>query len=119
MIASVINVSDMRKNFIVRNEPFQCLHCGFENAELKGSCRNHCRNCLYSRHVDDLVPGDRESTCQGLMKPIGLDKPKKGIQMIIHECLTCGKKMRNMVAHDDNLDAVIEIGLYTTNKNDD
>jgi len=104
-------MTQTRKNFIFKNEPFVCLHCAFANKTLSGSCRNHCSECLYSVHVDDVVPGDRASKCHGLMKPIALDHHKKKGQMIIHECLTCGHKMRNMVAPDDHHEAVIDLGL--------
>jgi len=101
---------DQRKNFIHRNEAFDCLHCGFNNVPLfAGGCRNHCSQCLYSRHVDDAVPGDRASECHGFMAPVGIDYSGKKGQMIVHECLTCGKKMKNMVARDDNLDAIITV----------
>ncbi|WDF05905.1 RNHCP domain-containing protein [Shouchella hunanensis] len=33
-----------------------------------GSYRNHCPFCLYSKH-QDIIPGDRASTCGGLMEP--------------------------------------------------
>jgi DNA-directed RNA polymerase subunit RPC12/RpoP len=103
-------MSTQKKHFIHRNEGFECLRCGFENGPLKGSCRNHCRQCLSSRHVDDQVPGDRVSQCQGLMSPARLDQKKKG-KMIVHVCEKCGKEMLNKVADDDDLDAVIELGL--------
>lgn len=103
-------MSHTRKKFIHRNETFDCLQCGFHNEKHPESCRNHCRKCLYSRHVDDAVPGDRASTCHGLMEPIGIDYSGKKGQMIVHECLTCGKKMKNMVAQDDDLDAIIALG---------
>jgi len=60
-------------------------------------------------HVDENTPGDRASNCKSLMKPVNLDIPKKKTQTIIHECLTCGKKMRNIVAPDDDVDAVIAL----------
>lgn len=104
-------MSQERQHFIHRNEGFECLHCGAENGPQKASCRNHCTKCLYSRHVDDSVPGDRASECQGLMEPVGLDQHKKKGRMILHRCLTCGKEMRNMVAPDDDLDAIIALGL--------
>lgn len=102
-------MSQTRKNLIHRNEGFVCLHCGFENGPQQGSCRNHCVRCLYSRHVDELAPGDRASECKGLMEPIGLDIPKKGERMIRHRCLTCRKEMRNMVARDDDIEAIVEL----------
>lgn len=102
-------MSQQRKNFIMNNDPFECGFCGAQNGPLQGSCRNHCTQCLYSRHVDDVVPGDRASTCLGLMKPIGLDSHSKKGQMIIHECLTCGKNIRNIVARDDDFDRLVEV----------
>jgi len=99
-----------RKNFIVRNESFICDNCGYQNDTLRGSCRNHCQKCLYSKHVDQDVPGDRLSSCLGLMKPISLDEHSKKGKMVIHECSTCGRKIRNMLAKDDDLQAIIELG---------
>lgn len=104
-------MSQIRKNFIARNEGFVCQHCGFENPPSKGSCRNHCVKCLYSLHVDHEVPGDRLSTCKSLMKPLELDHHSKKGKMIIHQCLTCGKKMRNIVSPDDDMDMLIQLSL--------
>lgn len=62
-----------------------------------GSYRNHCPYCLYSLHLDQQ-PGDRESSCRGLMAPVGLDYSiKKGYQ-IIHKCIKCGKVGKNKAA---------------------
>jgi hypothetical protein len=60
--------------------------------------------------VDEAIPGDRASECRGLMSPIGIDYSGKKGQMIVHECLTCGKKMKNMVAPDDDLETIIALG---------
>jgi hypothetical protein len=98
-----------RKNFIVRNENFICEHCGRENPKLKGSCRNHCMFCLYSKHVDKNVPGDRESTCNGLMAPIEVDNDGKKGYVIIHKCEKCKKISRNKTAPDDDFDAIIKL----------
>ncbi|MFA6528425.1 MAG: RNHCP domain-containing protein [Candidatus Gracilibacteria bacterium] len=93
------------------NESFVCKKCGTQVPPQKKSCRNHCTNCLYSLHVDDKDPGDRTSTCHGLMEPVGLEyKGKKGYQ-IIHKCLLCGKKQLNMVADDDNQEEIVKINL--------
>lgn len=104
-------MSQKKKHFIHLNEGFECLHCGAENGPQKGSCRNHCHQCLFSRHVDQEVPGDRASTCQGLMSPTRLEQNSKKGQMIVHTCQKCRKEMLNKVAEDDDLDAVIELGL--------
>ncbi len=96
------------------NEQFICLNCGEKNPPADKTCRNHCRRCLHSRHVDELIPGDRASSCEGIMAPIGLDQnPKKGF-IILHKCLECGHENRNLAANDDNFDAIIQL---STGKN--
>ena len=89
---------------IARQEPFDCEHCA-EHVEplTDGSYRNHCPKCLWSKHVDDKGPGDRQSTCQGMMKPIGVDHAAKKGWMIVHLCEACGKKIPNKAACDDDL----------------
>ena len=63
--------------FIMRNESFTCENCGTEvDLHPTGSARNHCPVCLCSLHVDDVLPGDRLSTCHGLMRPVGIDYKK-------------------------------------------
>lgn len=98
-----------KKNFIVVNEPFVCENCGFLNNPLSGGCRNHCVKCLYSKHVDLEVPGDRASECGGLMVPVDLDKSGKKGFVLIHRCLKCDKEMRNRVADDDDFEEVIKV----------
>lgn len=90
--------------FIARQEPFICEHCGADVLPLSnGSYRNHCPECLWSKHVDSAGPGDRASTCGGGMKPIGIDqKSKKGF-IIQHKCEACGKYIVNTAAPDDKL----------------
>lgn len=91
------------------NEEITCEKCGKVSPEAKKTCRNHCRYCLYSKHVDKDTPGDRLSACLSLMEPVFIDYDgKKGYQ-IIHRCLKCGKEMHNLVADDDNMDEVTKI----------
>ena len=82
------------------NTAFQCENCGAAVTPLNnGSFRNHCPECLYSKHLDNL-PGDRASNCGGLMKPVAIDySSKKGYQLI-HECAVCHQISRNKVAVD-------------------
>lgn len=90
--------------FIARQERFTCSHCGASvEVLLNGSYRNHCPKCLYSKHVDEAGPGDRLSLCLGLMKPIRIDQHAKKGWMIVHQCLTCQKEMRNRSAPDDDI----------------
>ena len=92
--------------FIARQEPFICEHCGATVEPLdRGSYRNHCPRCLYSKHVDKEGPGDRASLCGGLMEPVGVEHQAKKGWMIVHQCIACGKKITNKRAPDD---AVLE-----------
>jgi len=100
---------NQRKNFILVNEEFICEKCNEKNPVLKGSCRNHCRKCLFSKHVDDEVPGDRKSSCNGLMEPIEVDKTGKKGYILIHKCIKCGKIMKNKVANDDDFDQIVRL----------
>jgi DNA-directed RNA polymerase subunit RPC12/RpoP len=90
--------------FIARQERFVCGHCGKSVEPLeKGSYRNHCPECLWSRHVDRDGPGDRLSECLGMMKPVAIDSTGKKGWMIVHTCEKCGKEIRNIAAPDDDL----------------
>ncbi len=123
---------------------FKCQNCGFL-VEVDGYIgtknRNHCPVCLYSKHVDEKKPGDRKSSCGGLMEPIDitfkkekLDKygnKKQGELMIVHRCKRCKKQINNRIAADDNEEKIIEIcknkedlkevktQLYGISKNED
>ena len=57
------------KRFNMIDEDFTCSHCGEIVKKLNYTARNHCPNCLYSKHLD-INPGDRLNTCHGLMKQI-------------------------------------------------
>ena len=95
-----------RQNFIRVKEDFICEVCG---AIVKGTgYTNHCPNCLTSKHVDEIVPGDRTSGCLGLMDPMGIEM-KKGIYLVIHRCRKCGKTTRNRIQPGDNFDQVISL----------
>ena len=87
----------------VFDQAFKCGHCKqFIGAPiLGGSQRNHCPNCLYSKHVDHTRPGDRRSTCHSLMEPIGIVH-RHNEDVLIHRCLGCGKEDVNRIAADDN-----------------
>jgi hypothetical protein len=97
------------KKFIVINEEFECQNCGAHNDKLEGGCRNHCKKCLYSLHLDKENPGDRQSNCKGLMKPVGINKNGKKGWMIIHQCAKCKKTIPNKAAPDDNFEEIIKL----------
>jgi hypothetical protein len=86
------------------DQAFRCRKCKqFIGAPASGGRhRNHCPNCLHSLHVDLKHPGDRRSECGALMRPRGIIERRNGEQMILHECLGCGKTQPTRVAADDN-----------------
>lgn len=95
-----------KPHFIRKTEDFVCQHCG---EKVKGTgYTNHCPNCLYSKHVDSEIPGDRASQCDGLMKPIGTDL-KHGEYIIIHKCLRCSKITRNKTSPSDNFEKILKL----------
>ena len=95
----------MAKKFTRKIEDFICEHCG---KKIKGNgYTNHCPFCLWSAHVDKN-PGDRTCDCRGLMKPIRVEKNKKGLA-IVHRCQKCSTEKKNKIAEDDNFSAIIKI----------
>jgi hypothetical protein len=66
------------------------------------SHRNHCPNCLWSRHLDDDTPGDRDADCGSSMEPIAITVRKDGEWMIVHRCTFCDEIHLNRIAGDDN-----------------
>ncbi len=95
------------KKFKVVDEAFTCFNCGLLVKPLGYTARDHCPNCLYSKHVD-INPGDRLNFCQGVLKPIGIEKYKDTFK-IIYQCTKCGITHKNIMARDDNMDLIIEL----------
>lgn len=97
--------------FIARNDPFVCKHCGksVEPIKFGGSYRNHCPLCLWSKHVDGPVPGDRVEPCQGMMEPVGVTTKNGGEFTLIHKCTKCGFQRFNRIAGDDDVELITKI----------
>ena len=95
------------KNFTMRDEAFICEHCGNQVTPLGYTARDHCPICLYSKHVD-IMPGDRQNTCQGLLKPIGIEKFKDTYK-ILYKCDSCNEPHKNIMAKDDSMELIIEL----------
>lgn len=111
-----------------QNTDFTCLNCHkqvYLGKNIGTVNRNHCPFCLYSKHVDLDIPGDRKANCHGLMKPIGLifkhegkdkwGKGKQGELMLVHQCVGCSKISINRIAGDD--DPKIILGVLTKSQN--
>ncbi len=92
-------------NFIMINENFKCEKCNFSvKKDDLWWVRNHCPNCLFSKHLDENFPWDRLSKCFWLMEAIWIDFKKNKWFMIKHKCLKCEKEILNKLAKDDNMD---------------
>ena len=94
----------MSQKFIKKVEDFVCEHCGF--SVTGNGFTNHCPKCLYSKHVD-VYPGDRESTCGGLMPLIKLDSVNN-TYILTHKCVKCSYEKRNKMSPDDDFDVALK-----------
>ncbi len=97
------------KKFKMIDEGFICDVCGQMVRPLGYTARDHCPNCLSSKHVD-INPGDRLCSCNGILKPIGIYK-FKNIYKIKYKCLKCGMEKNNIMANDDNMEKVISLSV--------
>ena len=95
------------KKFNMIDEEFICEHCNKKVEKLNYTARDHCPFCLYSKHVD-INPGDRKNTCQGLLKPVDIEKFKKTYK-IVYKCQKCEKTHKNIIASDDNFDTILKV----------
>ena len=95
------------KRFNMIDEKFICENCNKEVSKLNYSSRDHCPYCLYSKHVD-INPGDRSNECQGLLKPIDIEKYKDTYK-IIYQCEKCHQIHKNIIANDDSFDRILDI----------
>ncbi|TAK25673.1 MAG: RNHCP domain-containing protein [Chloroflexota bacterium] len=94
-----------------QSDDFRCKRCKMMVGPVVygGHNRNHCPFCLWSRHVDGRVPGDRASTCGSMMMPIGVFVRPKGEHTIVHRCLGCEFERHNRIAADDFFDRVLAL----------
>ena len=98
----------MGKRFTEIDEEFICDNCGAVVPKLRYSSRDHCTNCLHSKHVD-INPGDRMEECHGDLEPVSLEIDSKKGYVIIYRCKKCGAIRKNKAAKDDNMDLIIEL----------
>jgi hypothetical protein len=101
--------SGIKKNFIARNDAFTCEQCQAHVPPASGTYRNHCPQCLTSKHVDQDTPGDRASTCCGLMPTVAIEGTDPDELDLIQRCETCGKTQRNRRASDDISEKIFKI----------
>jgi len=75
------------RNFIRKREDFVCEKCGTE--VVGDGYTDHCPKCLWGKHVDEKIPGDRKSECGGLMRPMRVIYEKEKFR-IFYRCEDCG-----------------------------
>ncbi|MBW4816847.1 RNHCP domain-containing protein [Rhodococcus qingshengii] len=92
---------------------FRCLTCRLDiSTAAPGTAhRNHCPNCLASRHVDGRVPGDRAQQCRGAMAALCLSVRQDGEWMLVHQCVECNTLKVNRIAGDDNVLVLLRLAL--------
>ncbi|MBN2075111.1 MAG: RNHCP domain-containing protein [Dehalococcoidales bacterium] len=90
---------------------FTCIFCGRSVSKVSVGTRhrNHCPWCLRSIHLDEH-PGDRRSSCNGIMEPIAISV-RKGEWILIHRCNDCGTLKANRIAGDDNEMALLSLAV--------
>ena len=93
------------KKFTRRTEDFLCRNCGTKN--IGNGYTNHCRKCLWSMHVD-IYPGDRLSTCHGMMCPHE-SMLWHGSWRVKHVCIECGFERWASILKSDDFSTLIEI----------
>lgn len=95
------------KKFSKNDNGFVCENCGFIVEKLGYTSRDHCPNCLVSKHID-INPGDRQNTCKGLLIPVSIKLQKEGYQ-IEYQCAKCGEHHNNKSAIDDSFETILKV----------
>ena len=79
---------EIKKNFTRVIENFACGNCGLE--VVGDGYTDHCPKCLWGKHVDEEIPGDRASDCRGLMEPVGAKLIMSNVKFLInYKCTKC------------------------------
>lgn len=90
--------------FVRRVEAFECEVCG---ACVAGDgFTNHCPKCLASKHVD-IDPGDRESSCGGVMEVVEFERLHGELRME-HRCVVCGHRKWNRASGADSNTVIVQ-----------
>ena len=89
------------KRFSKNDSGFICINCKKKVEPLGYTSRNHCPHCLYSLHLD-IMPGDRQNDCNGILEPVQTELSSKKGFIIIFKCRKCGAKIKNKSAKDDD-----------------
>lgn len=94
------------RNFVRVKEDFVCGHCG-EKVEGDGYT-DHCPRCLWGKHVDAEIPGDRASDCRELMEPVGAVYQKDKFK-IHYKCRACSHEFWVREGENDNREELVRL----------
>lgn len=94
------------KNFIRKKENFVCEKCG-EKVTGDGYT-DHCPKCLWGKHVDLGIPGDRASECGGLMEPIKAIYKQEKFK-ILYRCTKCRHGFWVREGKDDGREMLVDM----------
>jgi len=87
-------------------EDFMCGNCGHKT--IGDGYTDHCPKCLWGKHVDREIPGDRDSDCQGLMEPIGTLYIKDDFK-IKYKCTKCRHEFEVRCAGEDDREKLMKL----------
>lgn len=96
------------RNFKRVKENFVCGNCGYQ--VTGDGYTDHCPKCLWGKHVDDQIPGDRASECRGLMEPVGAELQISNVKFQIkYKCTKCRHTFSVRQAEDDDRLKLMEL----------
>lgn len=94
------------KNFIRKIENFKCERCGYE--VVGDGYTDHCPKCLWGKHVDAEIPGDRASECGGMMEPVGAEYKANKFK-IHYKCNKCNHEFFVREGEGDDRGKLVEL----------
>lgn len=94
------------RNFLRVKENFKCEKCGYQ--VMGDGYTDHCPECLWGKHVDREIPGDRKSECRGLMEPIGVMYKSEKFK-ILYRCQKCGHEFWVKEGKGDNRELLLKL----------
>lgn len=72
---------------------------------------DHCPKCLWGKHVDEEIPGDRASECRGMMEPIETRCQMTDVRYKIkYRCIKCGHEFWVREGKGDDREKLVELG---------
>jgi len=88
-------------------ENFVCENCG--ERVVGDGYTDHCPKCLWGKHVDEETPGDRESGCLGMMKPLYI-MVKNNENKIHYKCQRCNHEFDVRLGKNDDKEVLERLG---------